>query len=93
MTATHGHAGRVAAWDAMRSRTASRLEDLEFLLSVGEGPADALARIGWTPSAAQRAAYRRGRHDLARAVGPALRIDRVSPGQRALRHGKRRANR
>lgn len=84
MTATltpHGQAGRVAAWDAMRSRTASRLEDLEFLLSVGEGPADALARIGWTPSAAQRAAYRRGRHDLARAVGPAL---HKRAGQRVL---------
>lgn len=82
MTATlTGHARRVAAWDAMRSRTASRLEDLEFLLSAGEGPADALARIGWTPSAAQRAAYRSGRPDLARAVGPAL---HKRAGQRVL---------
>lgn len=81
MTATltpHGQAGREAAWVAQRTRTASRLEDLEFLLSVGEGPADALARIGWTPTAAQRAAYRRGRHDIARALGPALRAHRMT---------------
>lgn len=70
-TLTTGHVGREAAWAANLARTAARLEDLEFLLSVGEGPADALARIGWTPTAAQRAARRHGRPDLARAVGPA----------------------
>lgn len=78
MTAT------LAAVDALRSRTAARLEDLEFLLSIGEDPANALARIGWSPTAAQRAAYRCGRPDLAHAVGPALYAHRVATGQRIL---------
>lgn len=87
MTATHaGHAGRVAAWNSMRSRTATRLEDLEFLIRTGEDPANALSRIGWTPAAAQRAAYRHGRQDLARAVGPAMYAHKVATGQRVLVH-------
>lgn len=82
MTAT------LAAVDALRSRTAARLEDLEFLLSIGEDPANALARIGWSPSAAQRAAQRHGRPDLAHAVGPALYAHRIATGQRT-RHSTR----
>lgn len=80
----------VAAVDALRARTTSRLEDLEFLLRTGEDPATALARIGWSPSAAQRAAHRYGRTDLAHAVGPALYAHRIATGQRILTGSPRR---
>lgn len=67
------------------ARTAARLEDLDFLIRTGEDPGNALARIGWTPAAAQRAAYRNGRLDLAHAVGPTLHAQRSSR-ERALRY-------
>lgn len=68
-TITHGQAGREAAWALNRSRTRARLEDLEFLLAIGEDPARAVERCGWTAGAAARAAYRYGQPDLARALG------------------------
>ncbi|GAA1327527.1 hypothetical protein GCM10009592_14440 [Brachybacterium rhamnosum] len=46
-------------------RTAARIEDLEFLLSVGEHPDRAAERVGWTPKAAERALHRHGLHQLA----------------------------
>lgn len=77
-----------AACAANLARTAARLEDLDFLIRSGEDPANALARIGWTPAAAQRAAHRHGRRDLAHAVGPALYAHRIATGQRT-RHSLR----
>lgn len=61
-----GQAGREAAWAANRAATTARLAELEFLLSMGEDPARAAARCGWTPGAAERALYRYGPRDHAR---------------------------
>ncbi|WP_193117065.1 hypothetical protein [Brachybacterium tyrofermentans] len=47
-----------------QGRVAARLEDLEFLLDVGEYPDRAIARIGWSVAGAKRNLHRRGRHDL-----------------------------
>lgn len=84
MSVTHSPRATEAARAANLARTAARLEDLDFLIRHGEDPANALARIGWTPAAAQRSAHRHGRRDLARAVGPALYAHRIATGQRVL---------
>lgn len=72
LTTTTGTAGREAGWAANRERTAARLEDLEFLLTVGENFEPAAARCGWTPEAAKRAITRHGTPNLARAVERAI---------------------
>ena len=46
-------------------RTSDRIEDLEFLLSVGEAPERAVERVGWSMAAAERALHRHGRNSLA----------------------------
>ncbi|TDP78312.1 hypothetical protein DEU31_1763 [Brachybacterium sp. AG952] len=84
MSVAHSPRATEAARAANLARTAARLEDLDFLIRTGEDPTNALARIGWTPAAAQRAAHRHGRRDLAQAVGPALYAHRVATGQRVL---------
>lgn len=86
MTTTHSLRTTEAARAANLARTAARLEDLDFLIRTGEDPANALARIGWTPAAAQRSAHRHRRRDLAHAVGPALYAHRIATGQRVLVH-------
>lgn len=73
--ATRGQAGREAGWAANRERTAARLEDLEFLLTVGESFEPAAARCGWTPEAAKRAITRHGTPELAAAVTRATRME------------------
>lgn len=50
---------------APTGRTAARIEDLEFLLSVHESPERAVARIGWSMRTAERMLMRHGRHILA----------------------------
>lgn len=66
---TTGQAGREAAWAANRERTAARLEDLEFLLTIGgERFEPAAARCGWTPEAARRAVTRHGSPTLTAAI-------------------------
>lgn len=70
-TIVRGQAGREAAWAANRARTAARLEDLEFLLTVGEAFPRAAARCGWTPEAARLAAARHGTTNLAHAIARA----------------------
>ena len=46
-------------------RTADRIEDLEFLLSVGEAPERAVERVGWSLATADRMLVKHGRHELA----------------------------
>lgn len=50
---------------APKGKVAAKLEDLEFLLSVGEAPERALQRVGWQLETARTACRRHGRHDLA----------------------------
>lgn len=56
-------------WSAIRARTDARIEDMEFLVSIGVPHTDAAIRAGW-PSihAAERCLDRRGRSDLARPL-------------------------
>lgn len=74
-TMTRGQVGREAAWAANRAATAARLEDLEFLLAVGESFEPAAARCGWTPEAARRAVSRHATTELAAAVARATRTE------------------
>lgn len=53
---------------AARGKVADRIEDLEFLLSVGEDPVRAVERVGWSMSAADRALNRHGRFALAARI-------------------------
>lgn len=48
-----------------KGKVADRIEDLEFLLSVGEAPERAVERVGWSMAAAERALHRHGRNSLA----------------------------
>ena len=48
-----------------KGKVADRIEDLEFLLSVGEDPLRAVERVGWSMSAAERALHRHGHNSLA----------------------------
>ena len=57
--------GLLAHTTARAARTDARIEDLAFLLDNGEDPARAVARVGWSLAAAERALMRRGRNDLA----------------------------
>lgn len=50
---------------APTGRTAARIEDLEFLLSVGEIPDRAVERVGWSLRTAERLLARHGLHELA----------------------------
>lgn len=50
---------------APTGRTAARIEDLEFLLSVGEIPDRAVERVGWSLRTAERILARHGLHALA----------------------------
>lgn len=47
------------------ARTDARLEELVFLRSQGVSAGSALSAVGWSWMAAERAAYRRGMHELA----------------------------
>lgn len=49
-------------------QTAERIEDFEFLMSVGEDPLRAVERVGWPSPSAAEAALRRAGH----AAPPAL---------------------
>lgn len=84
MPVTGLHSRTAAPCAANLARTAARLGDLDFLLRTGEDPGNALARVGWTPAAAQRVAYRNGRLDLAHAVGPTLYAHKRATGEHAL---------
>ena len=50
---------------APKGRTAARIEDLEFLLSVGEAPERAVERVGWSMATADRMLSKHGRFGLA----------------------------
>lgn len=54
--------------ELQRARTAARLEDLDFLLSVGEFPERAVKRVGWSLLTAEKMAKRYGRNDLAARI-------------------------
>ena len=71
----HYHRTRRAAINAARSETARieaeyRLGELEHLLNGGVWPPSAVRRLGWTVTGAEKAARKRGRPDLARALWP-----------------------
>ncbi|WP_087484004.1 hypothetical protein [Brachybacterium massiliense] len=53
--------------DAEQARSADRIEDLEFLIEQRVPVPEAVARVGWTLSAASRVLFRRG-HPLARVI-------------------------
>ncbi|HEX7349618.1 hypothetical protein [Brachybacterium sp.] len=54
-----------AAQASNRARTDARIDELEFLVEGGEALESAIARLGWTASAAARALFRR-QHRYAR---------------------------
>jgi hypothetical protein len=50
-----------------------RLEDWDFLMSVGEDPIRAYQRVGWPTAQAAEVALRRGNRDVPHAIREAIR--------------------
>lgn len=62
------HLEKYGAPTSARGRTAERIEDLEWLLRMGEWPPRAAERVGWSAETAQRMLYRH-RPELASVMG------------------------
>lgn len=64
--------GNPASTASRLAERAYRLDEVEFMLGIGMSVADAVSSVGWTVAAAEIAARRDGRGELALGLARAL---------------------